>query len=663
MSLPPTIRRADAVPALHAPPRPRLIAAAVSAVAVIVLAAAGCAAPHPGSHPAGGTARVLARAKAASGGARWDAAAALGYSAAIESGGLRGSATGLEDLRAGRSVSRFTLGPVSGAEGHDGRRSWSQEPGGEVSIGSAGDAQVAAANDAWLTARAYWFPTRRPGRVSYRGERAEGGRRFHVVAAAPAGGRAMALWFDAASGLLDRVVDSDGRHTETTTFGDYRPVGGLVLPFSIRVRQGEARFDTVVRVSRYRVDPPVAAGAFDPPRPTLADVAWAGGRHETTIPFELVNNHIYARAEIDGHPVRLLVDTGGANVLTPAAAAAIGLASQGALETEGSGEKSQEQGFARAGSLRLGDVTIAHPVFFTIDLSPMIPVEGVELAGLVGYEIFHRFAVRIDYAGHRLTLIDPRRFDPDSVAGERIPFTWKGQVPVVEAVLDGVAGQFDIDSGSRSSLIVYAGFAARHGLVARYRAAPPRVTGWGVGGPVRSQPARLGDLVLGSLHVRNPTGSIYTGTRGALADRTIAGNIGGGVLRRFTVTFDYARSRMTLEPNRDAARADPADRSGMWMNASPGGTGYQVMDVVRGGPADRAGLRRGDRILELDGEPARFDRLAGARAALCERPAGTRVRVVYLRAGARRAASLTLADEIPPVVPAAPAAGPRPRAR
>jgi hypothetical protein len=55
-------------------------------------------------------------------------------------------------------------------------------------------------------------------------------------------------------------------------------------------------------------------------------------------------------------------------------------------------------------------------------------------------------------------------------------------------------------------------------------------------------------------------------SHGAFADRYTGGNIGGGVLKRFTVTFDYGRKLMILEPNADYAAAEPYDRSGMCCN-------------------------------------------------------------------------------------------------
>lgn len=620
------------------------------ATCLAALLAAGCAGAEPSAAAAAGAGGapldpVLARSWRAAGGPRWDRVSSLRLDGALEAGGLRGEVSSVEELTSGRSVSRHTLGPVRGAAGNDGATSWSQAPGGEVMRGDGPGERISAATAAWMTARAYWYPSRRPGRVERAPDRVEGGRRFQVVRATPAGGRPIELWFDGATGLLARHIEVNGAVTTTTRLSDYREVDGLRLPFEIRSGTGEARYDVIVRVAGYRLNPAVATADFAPPAPRTGDVAFAGGAHRTTLPFELINNHIYVSAEIDGRPIRLLVDTGGANILTPAVAARLGLASEGALEGRGAGAGTTDVGLARAGALRLGEATIARPVFYTMDLGPLSSVEGVELAGLVGYEIFHRFVVRVDYADRRLTLIDPRRYDPGEQTGEVLPFTRDGHMPVVAATLDGIPGQFTVDTGSRSSLTLHAGFTASNDLVARYRAGRARVTGWGVGGPVLSAPVRTGELALGSLRVRGAAADLFTGAEGAFADRDHAGNIGSGLLRRFTVTFDYGRSRMILEPNRDFAAPDPYDRSGMWMNAR-GPNRFEIVDVVAGGPAAAAGLMVGDLVVSIGGRAARSDDLPRARQRLREGAAGSRVAVVHERKGARRTASMVLADTI-----------------
>jgi hypothetical protein len=54
------------------------------------------------------------------------------------------------------------------------------------------------------------------------------------------------------------------------------------------------------------------------PAPPPPDFAITGGKTSTTVPFDLINNHIYVQAQLNGKgPFRVLCDTGGANIVTP----------------------------------------------------------------------------------------------------------------------------------------------------------------------------------------------------------------------------------------------------------------------------------------------------------------------------------------------------------
>jgi hypothetical protein len=171
--------------------------------------------------------------------------------------------------------------------------------------------------------------------------------------------------------------------------------------------------------------------------------------------------------------------------------------------------------------------------------------------------VLQRFVVELDYARHRLTLTLPERFD-GSGAGTAVPFVFAGRIPAVAGRVDGIDGTFTIDTGSRSDLALNQPFVDAHHLVDRYRAGEEAVTGWGVGGGVRAKVAHARLLTLGDVEVRDPVTELVTSDKGALADRYLAGNVGGGVLRRFRVTFDYRRERLFLAP---LGSAEPKDAS------------------------------------------------------------------------------------------------------
>jgi len=586
--------------------------------------------------------QILMKYKQATGGDAWDAIKSNHVKGKITTGGMNGSAESWEDVRTGRFLERIVLGPVTQAQGFDGTTVWSQDTSKQVRKEEGGDEREGTANEAYRRSLSYWYPDRHPGAIEYAGAKEEGGRRFHVIRITPKDGRPFDIWIDAATFLPDRVVEKAALETRTIYLSDYRQVEGLMEPFAIRQTNGETRYDLNATLESIEFNKPVEEAQFAMPAPPPPDYAFAGGKSSTTVPFELINNHIYVQTKLNGQgPFRLLCDTGGANIVTPDLAQKLGLKTEGALQGRGVGEKSEDISVTKVEKIQVGDVTVNDQLFTVYPLGTFSSVEGVASSGLIGYELFKRFVVRIDYEKSLLTFSEPKTFSYTG-KGIAVPFQFNAHIPQVDGSIDGLAGKFDIDTGSRASLSLLAPFAEKNQLKDRYAVKVAGVTGWGVGGAARGQVTRAKELRLGNVTIASPVTELSLQRQGAFIDPYVAGNVGGGVLRRFNITFDYGHQTLYFEPNANYSRPDVFDRSGMWLNSA--GQAFEVVDVIAGGPADKATLRAGDRIVAVDGKKTESIALPDLRARFKNDGPGTKIRLKVQTGEATRDVVVTLED-------------------
>ena len=68
---------------------------------------------------------------------------------------------------------------------------------------------------------------------------------------------------------------------------------------------------------------------------------------------------------------------------------------------------------------------------------------------------------------------------------------------------------------------------------------------------------------MGNVQLKNLIARFSRARRGDDASAKYDGLIGGDILSRFTVVFDYSRQRMMLEPNAQFSESFEADMSGL----------------------------------------------------------------------------------------------------
>jgi len=589
-------------------------------------------------------AQVLAANQTATAGNQWQAKDGLELRYDYKGQGMTGQVNFTQDVKRGRFVDRWVNAPTDNAMGFDGKTAWEQEPSGTATPQEGGDVRQLAVNEAYRLQNLWWRGDRGGATVVDAGRKSKDGKTYDVLTVTPKGGKPFDAWFDSATHLLARTVETNVTLTITTDYSDFAPTDGVQLAHTVVIDDGSGESgQQTMKLSSAKFSAAANETTFALPKTDLQDAGFASGVTQTTVPFLLANNHVYIQASFNGSkPLNVIVDTGGHDILVPDSAVALGLKVQGAQPSTGSGSGVTLGGVTRVQSIRVGDAIVKDQPISVLTFSNA--AEGVDEQGMIGYEFIARFITRFDYGKHELTFIDKKHFDPRD-AGTPVPFRFYHQFPEVLGSYDGIPSRFGIDTGARNVLSLTSPFAQRNHIIEREKNGAKALTGWGVGGPSYGYVFRGKDLRLGDVTVKSPLTEFNLDKGGVGATEAFPNNIGGGLLKRFVVTFDYDHQLMYLKPIADKVDdLDTFDRSGMWLNVAD--KGFGIVNVGEGTPAAKAGIAAGDIVVAVDGKAASSMHLYDLRRRLRNDPPGTQVALTVERNGKPRTVTLVLRDLI-----------------
>jgi hypothetical protein len=358
----------------------------------------------------------------------------------------------------------------------------------------------------------------------------------------------------------------------------------------------------------------------------------------TTVPIRLEGVHIYVDVSINGKPASFVLDTGAsANVITPDAVRRLTLM-PGPDQTPltGAAGKAGSVSDVQIAALDVGTAHLKDLIAYVIPLPEALPCDG-----LLGTQFVQSQIVTIDY--ERLTLtLTPRRGFRAPAGATAVPLQFIGNTPFLEAYADGHKGWFRMDTGAGNAATLFAKFVERNNMAGKYTPSIRLVTGRGVGGLLYGDLVRLPTLQIGPYKFANGVTEFSRQTEGTFGDPNNAGNLGGEIWQRFTVTLDYAGKRAYLKPNGQFDKPFIAPRSGLALDTEKGIN--IVRDVMPNSPASEAGIQVGDVVTAIDGKPIEQIKHADVTAALRRDP-GTKV-VLRVRSGTtpERNVTVTLRD-------------------
>ena len=353
-----------------------------------------------------------------------------------------------------------------------------------------------------------------------------------------------------------------------------------------------------------------APSACGPTAPDPGTYAWLNGKKSTTVPFRLYRNHVHVEAEFNGaRKLELILDTGmpapGVLLMGGAAVRELNLAYAGEARVGGAGGGSFPAKVAAGVALRIGDLLLREQTAIVKADAADQAGQGVnetivDASGVIGFALFGRLVVAIDYDRMLLTLSEPDDFNYQG-QGSRLPLAFESNFPFVDCAAQ-------LAHGKSVSLKMIVDLGATHALSLNIGAQPDiqapgkfiRFWGRGAGGEVSGRLGRIRSLSLGKYALSNIVAGFHDAK---LMPLEKDGNLGSDVLRRFNLIFDYSRRTMIMEPNSHFNEPFETAMSGILAEKVAPGE-FVIRHILPESPASEAKLQENDRILEINGLPA-----------------------------------------------------------
>lgn len=375
------------------------------------------------------------------------------------------------------------------------------------------------------------------------------------------------------------------------------------------------------------------------------------------IKFQLINNLIVIPIEINGITLSFLLDTGVSkpiifNFITVSDTLKIRNAKK--IYLRGLGEGNSIEAFKSENNVfKIGDAIKLNQDLYAIYESNLsfAPRLGVPVHGILGFDLFEDLVVEINYSNKYIRLTEPDKYRyKDCRKCEKFNLEFYNNKPYIYAKVKISEQQIPvkllIDSGGSDALWLFED--AELGIVLDNKYFEDFL-GYGLSGSVYGKRSKLDELALNSFVLKKAnvaypdSTSIYFAKKITGRNGTLAGNI----LKRFNIIFDYRNAVVTFKKNGYFKDKFSYNKSGIEIahngvrfvkernnfiskntnslsNNTNGGTNgtngtrivldpgyklslkpaYAIVELRKGSPAYNAGLKTGDVVLSVNGNPA-----------------------------------------------------------
>lgn len=333
---------------------------------------------------------------------------------------------------------------------------------------------------------------------------------------------------------------------------------------------------------------------------------FSNNRKQQTIGFSLIKNLIIIPIYINEKgPFDFILDTGVSPMIVTDTTLkeSLKVSYPRPIKISGYGNFEGIDAFLGATNVKIGDAEAENipTVFLKDDVLPLSGFVGRKIYGLIGYNFFNSFVVKVSYSNKTLKFIHPDK--KTKLKGERIPLELIENKPYallnIEQVGLGVKTvKALVDCGASHAISL-------ESLEGKPFPQPDFTMfanlGNGLTGAVKGRMGRVSTLKLGSFKLMDVLSNYPEYNIDSLTNRGRNGNLGAEILSRFNTTYDYQNRCMYIQKNEKFGRPFEHDMAGIELYTESGPPSRTIINKIEPeSPAALVGLKEGDEIISIN---------------------------------------------------------------
>jgi hypothetical protein len=387
----------------------------------------------------------------------------------------------------------------------------------------------------------------------------------------------------------------------------------------------------------------------------VGEEAAAKPRRIESIPFEMVGSYVIIKARInDSSVLNLIVDSGIRNTIITELMEGdnISLNYSDVKELMGLGGGEHLEAYAsNSNTLKVGKLKLDYKTVYVLknDVFNLSKHTGTKINGLIGVDFFQHHVVEIDYTHKRIRFYDPETMSLPNGYG-MLPITIEGQKMFVELSLqkpDTASKRVKMLIDTGAELNAWFQTSTKESINVPEKWVQGTI-GEGFNGIITGKYAHIPQLCFGDFCLKNPIVSFpdSSSINGIISVSRRDGTIGSQLLSRFNLFFDYIQQKIYFKPNENFNNKFVYNVAGIEIVQIAQMINLcEVLDVWSKSPAEKAGVQRGDQIIEINGVRA-FEMTVGEIRKIFETSSRRPLRMTLMRKDKQISVEIDMKDKI-----------------